>query len=73
MAYASCGEGCVVPTAQMSVADDAPTAESSLKVPEGVGVGTCVQAAPSQRRIRVWSAVGEELIPTAQTLLAELA
>src|SRR5215471_15333993 len=39
----------------------------------GLGLGTCVQVAPSQCRIRVWSPAPPPVYPTAHTLVAETA
>src|SRR5215472_92605 len=39
----------------------------------GLGLGTCVQVAPSQCRIRVWFPAPPPVYPTAHTLVAETA
>src|SRR5215472_16883254 len=39
----------------------------------GLGLGTCVQVAPSQCRIKVWFPAPPPVYPTAHTLVAEIA
>jgi hypothetical protein len=61
------------PTAQASLLDAAATADSDAKVP-GLGLGTWVQATPSQWRISVPIAdVATPVLPTAQASVADLA
>ena len=60
----------VTPTAQMSCAETPRTLRSSLKPVPGLGLGTTVQAAPSQCSTRAGSAVWPLVPvtdPTAQT------
>jgi len=63
-------EQLVQPTAQAVPAGVAATPQSQL--PTGLGLGTCVQAAPFHRRISVLP-VPQALQPTAQALPSDVA